>query len=208
MKNFSFEVNGLFCGVATDDHDPDETVWKVKMAHKTWRSMILFCYMTGDTDFNVCDEWLVFSNYKEWYLKNKKPDHSLDIYLIRKSQLYSPETCIFTPKDILYCFPFPEKTVTKSGGLLGTCKIKNRERWKAVHCRNFPSFIHIGTFDSELEAHHAWLRYIISECERKLNNYRPTNKYYNRKVYDNAVEKLDFLKNVLATGGVFEGEYA
>lgn len=208
MENFSFVVDGLFCGVATDDHDPDETSWKAKMSYKSWRSMILFCYMTGDSEFDVCDEWLVFSNYKKWYLENKKPDHCLDIYLIRKSQLYSPETCIFTPKDILYCFPFPEKTVTKSGGLLGTCKIKNRERWKAVHCRNFPSFIHIGTFDSELEAHHAWLRYIISECERKLNNYRPTNKYYNRKVYDNAVEKLDFLKNVLATGGVFEGEYA
>ena len=208
MENFSFVVDGLFCGVATDNHDASETAGKAKAAYKVWRSMIMSCYMTGDTEFCVCDDWLVFSNYKKWYLDNKKPDHALDFSIIQKSKLYSPETCVFTPKYLLYCFPYPSKETTKSGCLLGTSKVKNKERWLAVYVSKYKRLKHLGTFDSELEAHHVWLRYVVSKCEMNLDYYHPTNKYYNRKVYDNAFEKLDFLKNVLATGGVFEGEYA
>jgi hypothetical protein len=50
---------------------------------------------------NVCDEWMTFSIFLEWFNNNYIEGNDLDKdILIRKNKTYSPETCAFVPNHI------------------------------------------------------------------------------------------------------------
>lgn len=76
-----------------------------------WRSMLNRCYYIPSLDRRptykdciVCDEWLIFSNFKKWF---ENPDNGYhkgyhldkDI-LIKGNKVYSPKTCCFVPQEI------------------------------------------------------------------------------------------------------------
>ena len=49
-------------------------------------------------DCKVCDEWLTFNNFREWYIKNHVDGYEIDKdLLLPKNKIYSPDTCIFVP---------------------------------------------------------------------------------------------------------------
>ena len=53
----------------------------------------------------VCDDWLLFSNFKEWFDKNYIEWYQLDKdILVKGNKVYSPQTCCFVPKEINYLF--------------------------------------------------------------------------------------------------------
>ena len=76
-----------------------------------WQSMIRRCYGPKEIqkhptykDCAVCDEWLVYSNFKRWF---EGPENGYrDGYQLDKdifsdgSKIYSPSTCCFIPHDI------------------------------------------------------------------------------------------------------------
>lgn len=52
-------------------------------------------------DCTVCKEWLTLSNYIKWYEKNYIEGYHLDKdILVHNNKHYSPNTCVFVPKDI------------------------------------------------------------------------------------------------------------
>lgn len=58
-------------------------------------------YKTTYQDCEVCDEWLFFSNFKEWFDENYIEGYSLDKDIrVHNNRIYSPETCCFVPKEI------------------------------------------------------------------------------------------------------------
>lgn len=73
-------------------------------AYSSWSSMLCRCYsdksrknnMTYDSVV-VCDDWLSFSSFREWWLDNQVDGWQLDKDLLSGSRVYSPETCIFVP---------------------------------------------------------------------------------------------------------------
>jgi len=80
-----------------------------------WSSMIRRCYSVEYhklqptyKDCAVCDEWLLFSNFRAWMVKQDWVGMELDKDIkIKGNKVYSPETCLFVPRVL--------------NSLLGTC---------------------------------------------------------------------------------------
>lgn len=78
---------------------------KTIKSYKIWQSMLQRGYdekyqlkyptYIGCT---VCDEWLYFSNFKQWFDDNYREGMHLDKdILVEGNKVYSPETCVFVP---------------------------------------------------------------------------------------------------------------
>lgn len=79
-------------------------------SYNVWRNMISRCYNTKNSRYiwyglkgvKVCDEWLLFSNFKKWFDENYIDGYCLDKDIKQKGvdcKVYSPETCLFIPKS-------------------------------------------------------------------------------------------------------------
>ena len=96
----------LICGIALNDIGKP----KDKIGEKAlfvWYCMIKRCYDKDNVNYKyykdctVCDKWLVFSNFLEWYRINHIDDYHLDKDILSKGKkIYSPETCCFIPQAI------------------------------------------------------------------------------------------------------------
>ena len=81
-------------------------------SYRCWQEMLRRCYSAKHQakyptyiDCSVCDDWLYYSNFKNWYdksyyeVENKTSQLDKDI-LIKGNKVYSPETCVFVPQFI------------------------------------------------------------------------------------------------------------
>lgn len=102
-----------------------------------WRSMLCRCY---DPKFHlkepsyigctVCEEWLLFSNFKKWFDKNYIKGYDLDKDILFKgNKIYSPETCCFVPHKINTLFIKNDKDRGKFP--IGICLDKNAKKIRA-----------------------------------------------------------------------------
>lgn len=99
-------------GVATSDVDIDWDDKYQRRLYDYWHSMIRRCYGVKELERNptykeveVCNEWLLFSNFIVWFNENfyevKGQQMQLDKDILNKgNKIYSPNTCIFVPKSI------------------------------------------------------------------------------------------------------------
>lgn len=80
-----------------------------------WKNMLQRCYVESNKRFSsyggrgvyVCDEWLNFQNFAEWYCDYpiKGDDWHLDKDILTKgNKVYSPETCCIIPQEINQTF--------------------------------------------------------------------------------------------------------
>ena len=162
--------NRLVFGVGINDADynvcehyivdgKDKIVW-VCPFYQTWKSMLKRCYSEKEyptyKGCSVCDEWLIFSNFKRWMEQQDWQGKQLDKdLLIEGNKVYSPETCIFVDQVI-------NKFVTDSGAARGEYMIG--VYWRK-HVGKFVSQCsnpftckreHLGYFTDELTAHLVW----------------------------------------------------
>ena len=84
--------------------------------YTVWQHMIRRCYdnkihkkRPTYIDCKVCDEWLNFQNFAEWYYNNyyeiKGEVMCLDKDILNKgNKIYSPDTCVFVPHNINMLF--------------------------------------------------------------------------------------------------------
>lgn len=82
----------------------------LKDTYNTWINMLARCYdpytqekQPAYLDCNVCDEWLCFQNFAEWYVNHESYGlgYSLDKDLLGGSKkLYSPDTCTMLPPEL------------------------------------------------------------------------------------------------------------
>ena len=90
-------------------------------SYTCWKSMLCRCYSTKYQEkypsyigCRVCDEWLYYPNFKNWYdnnyyeINNKTAHLDKDI-LIKSNKVYSPENCIFVPNFINTLFTKSQK---------------------------------------------------------------------------------------------------
>lgn len=76
--------------------------------YKKWKSMITRCYSLKYQkdkptyiDCTVCDEWLIFSNFKKWMETQDWQGKQLDKdLLIQGNKVYSPDACLFITSQI------------------------------------------------------------------------------------------------------------
>lgn len=130
--------------------------------YRTWHMMLERCYGEKSKDFfqsyfdrcTVCEEWLCFQNFAEWYENNKYECrgrlHVDKDILYPGNSVYCTEKCILTPQYINAMF----KNKQNSTGLPNGILVSDGGRYSADYNNN-----HLGTFDTLDEAFSVYANY-------------------------------------------------
>jgi len=181
--------------------------------YQRWSNMLQRCYSEKFhknhptyKDCTVCNEWHLFSNFKKWMEIQDWEDKQLDKDLLAYSnRVYSPDTCVFVPKELNKFLTKREK----NRGLypLGVCYQIKPQKSIVELTKPFLSKIsinsndtYLGHFNTSEEAHRAWQLAKIERAEvlkkeqtdiRIITGLqRIINKIQND--YDNNLETIDF----------------
>lgn len=181
------------CGVGVNDYDlPICVDGCVIPSYVAWNSMIKRCYSVSYQNngpsyigCSVCEEWLYFSNFKEWFDSPEsyyKDGYELDKdILVKGNKIYSPETCVYVPKQInsLFC------SSKNSRGVLPIGVARNRKRFYA-YCRDGLSYKYLGNYPTASEAFSAYKTYkenrIKSVAEQYYRSGKIPSKVYNAMI--------------------------
>ena len=142
----------------------------------------------------VCEEWLNFQIFAEWYEKNyyeipgKRMELDKDI-LIKNNKIYSPKTCIIVPNDINTLFV---KCDTNRGDLpIGVFYDKRIKKYGA-QCQFNKEHKHLGYYNTSEEAFNAYKTFKEDYIKQVADQYRELipKKLYNA-LYEYEVEWED-----------------
>jgi hypothetical protein len=128
-------------------------------AYSTWISMLKRCYSDvyqkqkpTYKEVTCCEDWLLFTNFAKWFKNHYVIGYQLDKdILFKNNKLYSPETCIFVPREI-------NQFTTISGATRGELPIGvslHLRKFRAVVSNNSKQ-LHLGCFNTKEEAHREW----------------------------------------------------
>lgn len=134
----------------------------------TWKGILERCYNNNKQqvrptykDCSVCEEWHNFQNFAKWFEENyyeiagERMALDKDI-LVKGNKIYSPETCVFVPRNINSLF-------TKSDAIRGNFPIGVSEMYPwgyASYCNNgFKKHIHLGIFNTPEQAFNTYKQY-------------------------------------------------
>ena len=74
--------------------------------HAIWRAMLRRCYGSEDrpayADVTVCDEWLNYQAFADWYERNHPGTHGLELdkdIKVPGNRVYGPHACQFVTKE-------------------------------------------------------------------------------------------------------------
>ena len=150
-----------------------------------WKNMLKRCYCLSHLKAHpsyigcsVCEEWLIFSNFKSWMETQDWEGKVLDKdLLVYQNKTYSPETCVFIEEPLNL---FLTKRFNGRGDfLLGVDYVKNRNKFRArIKDIITHKEVHLGYFISEVEAHKCWQKAKIVYLERYLNKYKEEVRIY------------------------------
>ena len=161
----------LVGGVGINDADysvyeyvDGRAIWRCPF-YQTWVSMLHRCYSERLQNkyptykgCSVCDEWLIFSNFKRWMEQQDWEGKHLDKDLLKEgNKVYCPDWCIFVHHNI-------NMFVTGSGAtrgeyMIGVSWVLTYKKFRATCNNPFTcKSEYLGYFDTELEAHLAWKR--------------------------------------------------
>jgi len=149
--------------------------------YKRWSGMLERCYSDKYhakkptyKDCTVSDEWLLFSNFKNWMIKQEWKGKELDKdILIQGNKVYAPDRCLFVTADM---------NRLTSGNCASGATYKEGITW-CPKINKFRSRLcvygkrkHLGYFASELDAHSIYVKekllYIKSVAEKQTEPLR------------------------------------
>lgn len=126
-----------------------------------WKGMLKRCYSDkyqltrrSYSGCFVCNDWLTFSKFRSWMVKESWLGMDLDKDLIKYgNKEYSPDKCCFIPREVN---SFISTNRSKLGGLLTGVKIDGNRF--SSQCRDpFTGLIKAEYgFKSEMDAHLSW----------------------------------------------------
>lgn len=125
---------------------------------KVWKHMLDRCYdkklhkrRPTYSNCTVSEEWLIFSNFKNWMIQQDWQDNELDKDLLYKgNKHYSKETCCFI-SPYLNTLLLTCKASRGKYKLGVTYKEKNKKYVAQCNVKDKPK--HLGYFNTEDEAH-------------------------------------------------------
>lgn len=172
------------CGIGICDR---KGVTNLK-SYIVWRSMLARCYSVNNKnhknsycDCCVCDEWLTFSNFENWYNENYIKGYSIDKDLLESgNRIYSPSTCCFLPIEINTLLIW--HSIKQSGLPIGISYDKYGTF--QVHIKMFGKQKRIGTryfsLSSAVNAYRNAKKEYINEVAEKYYN----NAKIGKNIYD------------------------
>ena len=131
--------------------------------YRTWTNMLERCYsekyhqrQPTYKGCKVCDEWLIFSNFKKWMEQQDWEGKQLDKdLLVEGNKVYSPNTCIFVDHKI-NSFVI-DRAASRGEYMIGVHWDKYANKFIAQCGNPFTSKPeYLGLFADELEAHLTW----------------------------------------------------
>jgi len=168
--------------------------YKYCKIYRKWNNMLQRCYVDNSHnrshvyfDCKVCDEWLNFSNFKKWYKENyysiEGQIMELDKDILKKgNRLYSPETCVFVPRQINTLFI---KSNRIRGSLpLGVHWNSEARKYKA-QCKTKNKVNMLGSFDCPIKAFEEYKKFkesYIKEVAEQFKSKIP-EKLYNALIH-------------------------
>ena len=176
----------LVCGVGVNNADyvvqKSETVrcengkrrkkvlWVCPFYQK-WLDMLKRCYSAyakknhpSYDQCRVCEEWLTFSNFKLWMEQQDWEGKELDKdILYHKNKIYGPDTCVFVDHHT-------NSFLLDKGGRRGFLKMgvswqKSAGKFKAQCNDGSGKSRYLGLFDTEQQAHEAWLSFKLEQAK-------------------------------------------
>ena len=157
-----------------------------------WQHMIKRCYsenylrkMPTYQDCSVCDEWLCFQNFAQWYNENKWSEISTFLdkdILVKGNRVYSPETCVLVDNDINLLFIKSQKV---RGELpIGVIWQKNNHNYVARCSVYGKGMKHIGVFNNPTDAFYAYKNFKESHIKQIADEYKSKYPNFPQKLYD------------------------
>lgn len=172
-------------------NDSDEFVrecGKIDQIYCHWANMMCRCFSikyakrrTLCDGCDVCEEWMIFSNFKRWCKSSESgyvDGYCLDKdILVSNNKIYSPETCCFVPKEINTII---NKQKRQRGSLpIGVTKYNNRY---LSQISKHKKRIFLGYFDTPEDAFLAYKRekeaYIKEVAQKYYDNGEITKRVY------------------------------
>ena len=162
----------------------------------TWYSMLKRCYDSKYhkryptyIDCEVCEEWLCFQNFAEWYYNNyyevKGERMALDKDILCKgNKIYSYKTCVFVPERINSLFVKCDKT--RGEYPVGVCYDKTLGEFIA-YCSTYDfeenkiKRKYLGLYDTPQKAFEVYKQFKERNIKEVADNYKEQIPY---KLYD------------------------
>lgn len=162
-----------------------------KRAYDTWLAMLARCYSGRYKAYigcTVCDEWLLFSNFKRFYDEFGHEDMELDKdILFPGNRIYSPETCIYVTRKIN---GFVRGNESRMGKYPTGVYYNKRDRAFVATIMEGGKTKYIGYYKSSKEAHEAWFERKMAQAiglKRECDEINPI-------LFDRLIAKIKSMK--------------
>lgn len=185
-RNYPIKVGGV-CGVATNDADyvtniketlpngKQKALWKCP-AYRSWVSMIERGYsqkykenMPTYQNVAVCEEWLAFSNFRDWWVENNVRGWQLDKdLLIKGNMIYSPRACVYVPTYLNGLLT--DSAATRGDYPLGVYRVNELKPYRSK-CWVGGKNKHLGLFQTPQGAHQTWQLFKIEAIKDGITYY-------------------------------------
>ena len=142
--------------------------------YRLWLGMVSRCYNKKNLikrphykGTTVCDDWLVFSNFKLWMEQQDYEGMHLDKDLLQigvEHKVYSPDTCLFIENSVNSFF-------TRYGNksfITGANWDKTYSKYKAKGFYNGKDY-HLGRYETQEEAHYHWQKWKIGVLKQIID---------------------------------------
>ena len=145
-------------------------IWECPF-YRRWVNMLSRCYSTNYKqkfptyeECHVCEEWLTFSNFKAWMETQDWEGKQLDKdILFPGNKIYSPHNCVFvSSRTNLF---ITDSGASRGDFLIGVSLSVSGRRFIAKCKDSSGRLKHLGMFDTELEAHKAWLAFKLEQAK-------------------------------------------
>lgn len=171
----------LFYGVGTNSKGRYKTTGidgKITKAYRTWKNMLRRAYCPKGhasrptyIGCSVAKEWLEYQEFAEWFENHEYSNcgyHLDKDLLLPGNKIYAPGRCTFVPREL-------NNLLLDSGAARGqykqgVCLDKAANKFKAqvwVGKRK-----HLGLFDTEQEAYHAYKEAKEANVKRMANHWK------------------------------------
>ena len=139
--------------------------------YSRWRDMLKRCYSIKLKEkcptyenCSVVAEWLTFSNFKAWMEKQDWEGKELDKDLLSpRNKVYSPENCVFVDKNVNVFLT--DSKASRGKYMIGASWSSVRGKFRSRCTDGRGKTKYLGLFDTELEAHKAWLAFKLEQAK-------------------------------------------
>ncbi|MDU4051110.1 MAG: hypothetical protein E7H33_09360 [Clostridium perfringens] len=183
-SHFTPTVYGV--GIIGLENTRNENGDKLK-SYEFWRHILQRCYDEKEhkkhptyKECKICDEWLYYPNFKEWYEENyyEVNDEIMCLdkdILVKGNKIYSPKTCVFAPERINKLFL---KRQNDRGNLPIGVIWHKRDKEYQVQCNIFDMKTgkckkkHLGCYDTPKEAFSVYKQFKENYIKLVADHYK------------------------------------